>query len=141
MNDDDDEQMPLDFTRPVRVIARSTDPETSHEAAAALEHCQTRLQRSVQTVVAILKSRGEPMSDFEIGDCWPLWWGGDLFSESLPRKARHWARQAGLVRRAGYGEHQKRKVLLWDVGRDEDFLAERTVCECCGRPMTPKDDD
>jgi hypothetical protein len=108
----------------IDVVARTTDPDTSHEAAAQLELDQTRLARSVQTVVDILA--GAPLHDFDIRALWPRYWSGP-FSDSLPCKARHWAREQGLVRFAGYGAHHGRKVRLWARGRDHQFLSGRTA--------------
>lgn len=117
----------------IDVRARKKDPETSHLAAAELDADQPKLQRSVSTVVAILRAN-EPLrlSDFQIRERWGKWWG-DKFSDSLPCKARHWARQAGLVRHDGHGKHQGRRVRLWALGRDVEFLAgERQRCPHCG---------
>jgi hypothetical protein len=118
---------------PIEVHARKGDPETSHTAAAELAKDQTKLQRSVATVVAILQA-SEPvrLTDFQIRDKWAGWWHSAKFSDSLPCKARHWARQAGLVRHDGYGKHNGRKVRLWALGADVAFLAdERMRCPHC----------
>ena len=101
------------FGFPPVVIARRNDPDTSQEAAVALAAQQAKLQRSVQTVVAILKDHGE-LTDFRLSELWPGYWP-EPFSESLPRKARHWAREANLVEHAGYGLHQNRRVRTWKL--------------------------
>lgn len=114
----------------IQVHARKADPDTSHLAAAALASDQSKLQRSVAVAVGIIAEHG-PLSDFEIRSRWPTHWPGP-FSDSLPCKARHWARQAGLVKHEGYGKHQGRKVRLWAVGRDADFLADQSLrCPHC----------
>ena len=113
----------------IKVRARDTDPDTSHEAAAAFEGDQTKAAGSVQTVVRILANHG-PLTDFEISEYWPMYWAAP-FSYSLPSKARHWAREQGLVKRVGYGSHNKRKVILWGLGKDE--LTEPVCCPTCER--------
>lgn len=105
------EQLAIDFTAPL-VRARRRDPETSKEAAAAF--APKSAQRSVETVVQLLREAGRPLSDFEIAARWASYWGA-AYSESLPRKARHWAREANRVKHDGYGEHQGRKVRLWSI--------------------------
>lgn len=131
-------QLPLDLTSDrVVVRARRTDPETSHEAAADFEQKQTKAQRSVTCVVRILQDHRRPMSDFEIRTVWPRFWGADKWSYTLPCKARHWAREAGLVKHDGFGLHQGRRVRRWAIGKDEDFLASQQKCPCCGRVMRP----
>jgi len=127
-------QPQLDFSKPVAVIARRDDPATSKLAAATFS--QKRAQRSVQTVVAILTDAGA-LSDFEIAQHWPRHWPGP-FSHSLPAKARHWARQAGLVKLAGEGKHRRRTVRTWELGRDVLHLAEHAApkaCPHCGNPI------
>lgn len=104
------EQLAINFDAP-RVRARRTDPETSRDAAAAFD-ASGKVQPSVAAVVALLKSSGLPLHDFEIAARWPSFWGR-AHSESLPRKARHWAKEAGLVQHEGFGEHQGRRVRLW----------------------------
>jgi hypothetical protein len=107
---------------PPIVVARRSDPETSHAAAAEVTAKDTA-QRSVKAVVTLLRAAGEPLNDFQIHSLWPEVWDGP-FSESLPRKARHWAREAGEVMHAGFGQHQGRRVRVWTVGRDGEFLKE-----------------
>ena len=97
------------------IKARATDPETSREAAA--DFGQNKAQRSVATVVAILRERG-PLTDFEIREWWGAFWGSNEWSFTLPSKARHWARLAGLVKHDGFGVHEGRKVRRWAIGRD-----------------------
>lgn len=115
---------------PIEAHARKADPDTSHAAAAELRKDQSKLQRSVAVAVGILSAHG-PLSDFQIRARWGTHWGGP-FSDSLPCKARHWARQAGLVKHDGYGKHQGRKVRLWAVGRDVAYLEDQTLrCPHC----------
>ena len=104
----------------VYVRARRTDPETSQQAALDFEANQSKAQRSVSTVVAILKVYGE-LTDFQLRDFWHKYWEGK-WSFTLPCKARHWARQAGLVKHVGFGKHQGRRVRKWGLGRDDKFL-------------------
>lgn len=104
------------MNQPIKVIARATDPETSREAADELERNQTKLQRSVAVAVRILEDHG-PLSDFQIRDLWPGYWG-EAFSYTLPCKARLWAWQGGLVSPAGHGKHRGRRVQLWQAGGD-----------------------
>lgn len=99
----------------IEVKARSTDPETSHQAAAQVD--QSQAQRSVQTVVLILTGSKEPLSDFQIRALWPAYWSGP-WSFTLPSKARHWARQKRLVMHAGFGVHNGRRVRVWALGKD-----------------------
>lgn len=106
----------------IHVRARSTDPDTSHEAAAQLNKEPSRLNKSVKTVVAILSESPFPLSDFQIRDSWDKHWIGS-WSFTLPSKARHWAREEGLVKHDGYGRHNGRRVRLWAIGRDDAFLA------------------
>lgn len=107
-----------------QIQARTTDPETSHEAAALVG--QSQAQRSVRAVVKILTGSG-PLSDFQIRALWPSYWDG-RWSFTLPSKARHWARQRGLVKHAGYGIHEGRRVRLWAIGK-EDGNAPRSRLE------------
>lgn len=119
----------------VTVIARSTDPETSLDAAADLRQKQDKLRRCLRTVVEIIYSCGE-LSDFEIRDRWGVFWGNDKWSTSLPRKARHWAREAGLVRHAGFTTHQGRRVRKWGLGDDRAVVsAEYELCPTCGHKV------
>lgn len=120
----------------VIVRARTSDPDTSHQAAFEFELNQTKAQRSVATVVAILKEHGK-LSDFEIRALWENYWESSAWSYTLPCKARHWARQAGLVKHAGYGEHEGRKVRTWEIGLDP-ALSRDEVCPCCGQKIRPK---
>lgn len=127
MNDFDDHGIydDLDYeervTTDIPVRARRTDPKTSHMAAAEFE-ASGQQQLSVKTVVDILKDRGAPMTDFNISAMWHKYWPKPKWSHSLPAKARLWARQAGLVRHAGYGLHGPRTVMSWSLGRDDQFL-------------------
>lgn len=116
----------------VTVRARTTDPETSHQAALDFEGNQNKASLSVACVVMILKAYG-PLSDFAIRDAWTEFWGSKAWSFTLPSKARHWAREQGLVKHAGFSTHQGRKVRTWSLGRDEAFLAPAPRCECCGQ--------
>lgn len=93
--------------------ARTRDPETSHEAAAAFT-AAGKIQPSVEAVVALLRDAPTPLHDFEIASRWSKYWDKP-FSESLPRKARHWAKEAGLVIHIGHAEHQGRRVRLWGL--------------------------
>lgn len=109
-------QLAIDFDRPtrsVRVVARTTDPETSHLAAAAFEKSDGKTQRSVLVVVEILAEHG-PLTDFQIAEKWAAYWRAP-FSESLPRKARLWAGERGKVVHRGFGKHQNRIVRLWAI--------------------------
>lgn len=118
----------------VSVRARTSDPETSKQAALDFENNQSKAQRSVACVVLILKDHGA-LSDFQIRELWASYWGAAAWSYTLPSKARHWAREAGLVKHAGFGEHQGRQVRVWNLGRDDIFLQPETVCECCGQKI------
>jgi hypothetical protein len=122
----------------VAVIARSSDPETSHTAAAEFEANQTKAQKCVKIAVQILEEKG-PLTDFEIRDVWTDYWGSDAWSFTLPCKARHWARQAGLVKHVGFGSHHGRKVRKWGTGCDTEFLDTQHKCPTCGkRSRTPR---
>ncbi len=119
--------------RPPRVIARTGDPETSQDAAEELNRDPDRLTRSIQTVVTLLGQYG-PMTDFDIRAHWSEAWDGG-FSFTLPCKARHWAREAGLVKWAGRNEPNPTSgyaVRVWELGRDESFL-QRVACPVCGK--------
>lgn len=121
----------------IHVRARTTDPETSHQAALDFEGKQTKAQRSVSCVVLILKDHG-PMSDFDLRNHWDAYWGPNRWSFTLPSKARHWARQQGLVKHTGFGEHQGRRVRLWGLGLDENLFKPAPRCECCGQMIKRK---
>lgn len=121
----------------ISVRARTFDPETSHQAALDFENNQTKAQRSVACVVLILKDHGL-LSDFQIRELWSTYWGPGVWSYTLPSKARHWAREKGLVKHGGFGTHQGRKVRLWELGRDELFLEPAEKCECCGQIIRKK---
>ena len=118
----------------VIVRARRDDPETSHQAALDFEADQTKAQRSVAVVVEILKRHGS-LTDFEIRDWWPEFWGSEKWSYTLPCKARHWARQAGLVSHDAFGIHRGRKVRTWKLGRDDTFLTAQERCPTCGHRL------
>lgn len=110
------EQLGLTFaapspTPPVKVRARRTDPDTSREAAEALDAQKPKLQRSVETVIQILREHG-PLDDFGIAEKWGAYWKAP-FSESLPRKARLWAGKR--VKHDGYTEHHGRRVRRWTL--------------------------
>lgn len=126
-----------DFDFDVVVRARKNDPETSHEAASNFEADQTKAQRSIRTVVEILKSHGE-LTDFEIRDAWSSFWGSEKWSFTLPCKARHWARQAGLVKHVGFGTHQGRRVRKWGLGNDLNEPSLIKKCPTCGHVMRIK---
>ena len=113
----------------ISVRARKSDPETSHEAADDFDSKQTKAQRSVATVVLILQQHG-PLTDFQIRELWFRYWEGP-FSYTLPCKARHWARQAGLVKHEGYGKHQKRNVRKWTLGADLAYFDEQAKVKKC----------
>ena len=113
----------------INVRARSTDPDTSQQAAFDFEANQTKAAKSVLTVVEVLTDHGE-LTDFEIGEKWPEYWAGP-FSHSLPAKARHWAREQGLVKRVGYGKHNNRQVIKWGLGQDE--IIAPVCCPTCER--------
>jgi hypothetical protein len=115
----------------IQISARSTDPDTSHEAAKEFESNQDKAQRSVATVVLIMKENGS-LTDFELLKFWPNYWG-NLFSESLPRKARGWARAAGLVMLDGEGLNNGRRVKKWGLGVDAKFIEsqQKVKCPCC----------
>lgn len=118
----------------ITVRARNTDPETSHQAALDFEGNQSKASLSVACVVLILQARG-PMTDFGLRDAWTQFWGSRAWSFTLPSKARHWAREQGLVKHAGFGTHQGRRVRLWALGRDDKFLEPAPRCECCGQTI------
>ena len=118
----------------IAVRARTTDPETSHQAALDFDGNQNKASLSVACVVMILKAYG-PLSDFAIRDAWTEFWGSRAWSFTLPSKARHWAREQGLVKHAGFSTHQGRKVRTWELGRDEAFLEPAPRCGCCGQTI------
>jgi hypothetical protein len=118
----------------ISVRARRSDPETSHQAALDFESNQPKAQMSVACVMLILKQYGKPMSDFQIREVWPKFWG-KAYSYTLPSKARHWAREAGLVKHDGFGVHYGRQVRTWSIGRDNLFLTPDAICECCGQKI------
>lgn len=121
----------------IPVLTRRADPETSKAAAAVLEEKQERLQRSIRTVIEILGCL-PPMNDFQIRDFWPDFWEGP-FSENLPRMARLWARRRGIVKRAGFNDHEGRRVQTWTLGDDRlDAETEHEVCPHCGHRMRRK---
>lgn len=120
----------------VVVRARSSDPETSHAAAAEFEGNQTKAQKCVKIAAQILQEKGH-LTDFEIRDVWADYWGNDAWSFTLPCKARHWARQAGLVKHVGFGIHHGRKVRKWGIGCDTEFLDAQHKCPTCGKPCKP----
>lgn len=122
----------------IDVRARKTDPETSHQAALDFEQNQTKAARSVSTVVTILAYFGKELTDFQIRELWTDFWGSEKWSYTLPCKARHWAREKGLVKHAGFSTHQGRKVRTWALGRDEKFLDANETCPCCGRRTKPR---
>ena len=128
-----------DSVNHITVRARNTDPETSHQAALDFEGNQSKASLSVACVVLILQDRG-PLTDFGLRDAWTEFWGSREWSFTLPSKARHWAREQGLVKHAGFGEHQGRRVRLWALGRDDQFLAPAPRCECCGQPIRKKEE-
>lgn len=100
----------------IEVRARTTDPDTSHEAAEALEEEQTKLQRSVRCVLKILELHG-PLSDFQIAEVWPKFWGPKPWSESLPRKARLWCGER--VEAVGYTNHNNRRVKTYGLAEND----------------------
>jgi hypothetical protein len=113
----------------IHVNARTGDPDTSQEAAAAFEADQAKAQRSVRTVIEILGTYGS-MNDFHLREIWPHYWVGP-FSDHLPRNARHWARQQGYVKHTGYGRHHRHRCRVWGLGKD--MITEPVCCPACGR--------
>lgn len=123
--------LPFDQYPAIEVSARRNDPDTSHAAAASMDTDRRRVTRSMNTVVRIMTDHGD-MTDFTLIEHWRHYWN-EGWSHSLPSKARHWARQAGLVKRVGYGKHQGRKVILWGLGKDEEYLQHLEFCPMCHR--------
>ena len=113
----------------IHVNARSTDPDTSQEAAQEFEQDQTKAAKSVLSVVELLENEG-PLTDFQIIAKWPGYWEGP-FSYSLPPKARLWAREQGFVKKVGYGQHNGRRVIKWGIG--VDVITQPVCCPTCER--------
>jgi len=115
----------------IQVRARSTDPDTSHQAALAFESKQSKARRSVAVVVKILADHPAGLTDFEIREKWEAYWGPG-WSYTLPSKARLWAREEGLVKHVGYGVNGARRVRKWGLGNDLLQKKARRVCPHCG---------
>lgn len=96
----------------VRAIARTSDPETSHDAADSL--ASEKISRCIRTAIEIF-TKYDRLTDFELATVWPQFWN-EPFSESLPRKARHWARQQGRIEHKGYKVRKNgRRVRAWGL--------------------------
>lgn len=117
----------------IPVKARTTDPLTSHAAAAALQ-VNTRLRgESVEIVVQLLDRHG-PMTDLELAPLFLV--EKRRCSPHLHRMARKWGRELGLVRDTGdrrTNSTTKRAGIVWGLGRDLAHLAAGfETCACCG---------
>lgn len=127
-------------THHIQVRARNTDPITSRLAANELEKQQTHLQQSVERVLELLLELG-PVADFELRKVFLRLFGG---SDSLPTKARQWAREKGLVRNSGRmstNPKSGRKCVVWELGRDECYLEYTFVtCPTCGHKSRETND-
>lgn len=76
--------------------ARSTDPTTSHLAAAGIVTKPSQI-----AVLRVFRSAGEPMADFELEMIAIAVEGAGRFSPSRLRSARSELQAAGLVRSTG----------------------------------------
>lgn len=117
----------------ILISARTTDPETSHDAHEAFG--QQRAEKAMTRVVSLLREYG-PMMDCEIEERFFQRWEG---SRTLPGKARHWARQAGLVKDSGrtaVNPKTNHRQIVWELGEDTEFLylLHAAKCPLCGRP-------
>jgi hypothetical protein len=122
----------FEYSARVAVRARLSDPETSQSAAEDFDQNQTKAQKCVRIAVRILQDKG-PLTDFQLRELWSEYYRNDAWSFTLPCKARHWARQAGLVKHVGFGIHQGRQVRKWGIGCDVEFLAAQKKCPTCGK--------
>jgi hypothetical protein len=94
-----------------------------------------KYQQGLLTLIQAMKqqkSLSQIKIKFKLLKFWPNYWG-NLFSESLPRKARGWARAAGLVMLDGEGLNNGRRVKKWGLGVDAKFIEsqQKVKCPCC----------
>jgi hypothetical protein len=91
--------------------ARAGDPQTSHDAAASVEH----LRQSQIAVLATLVTLGEPATDEQIADAYRGRWPRQ--SPSGLRTRRSELVEAGLVEDSGVRVTMStgRKAIAWQV--------------------------
>jgi hypothetical protein len=110
------------------LLARGSDPSTSHEAMAAFS--KERMQSAVTLVVALFRIHGR-MADYTLRDRFQTAWpNGD---DSLYRQARNQARNQGHVRDSGLRErnpHTRRNQIVWEAC--DDTPPEVEICPTCG---------
>ena len=94
----------------MRAHARSTDPATSHEAAASVG--EGKMYASQQAVLSALRVRG-PMTDPEIARQITIHGDGQVHSESRLRTARKELVDKGMVHAAGIDRTGPRRVTIW----------------------------
>lgn len=113
----------------VPLHARTSDPDTSHEAMETYD--QGRMRSAVQVVVQLFRDRG-PMSDYQLRDAFAQAWMTPC-DDSLHRQARSVARDKGLIRDTGersVNPTTGRRQVVWGACHDEAPQLQR--CHSCG---------
>ena len=94
----------------MRAHARSTDPATSHEAAASVG--EGKMYASQQAVLSALRVRG-PMTDPEIAREIQIHGDGQTYSDSRLQTARKELVDKDLVHADGIDRTGPRRVTIW----------------------------
>jgi len=111
------------------VLARSSDPSTSHEAAGSLKAVKVTATR--QAILKTLRDHRDGLSDEQIADAY----NGPPASPSGLRTRRAELCEAGLVADSGRMTHTRsgRRTIVWILGgvRVDDITAVASEVRAC----------
>lgn len=118
--------------------ARASDPDTSHEAMAAVDRgAMLAASRLIQT---LLREDGE-MADYQMRDRFSVRWGRPS-SRHLYQQARSVARDHGWVRDTGrrvVNPESNRKQIVWEACDQPPVVI--TKCSSCGHVLRRQQGD
>jgi hypothetical protein len=123
---------------PPVLLARHSDPETSHESMAAYD--VDRMENAMDCVVAIHRERG-PLADFELAIAFAETWTEPCCLH-LYRQARSAARDKGLIYDTGarrINPTTNRRQVVWAFQVGSAPVIER--CASCGHVLRRRDVD
>lgn len=105
--------------------ARTTDPETSHQAAAA--HREQRVTDRERALDALVAAGGRGLTDFELSDAI-----GRVATSA--GKRRHELVAAGMVRYAGFRRPSPSgsQAMVWETIPDCETLCQDRCVGVCG---------